>query len=372
MYDYYLDECGNTGDLLKKRFDLNFAGQPLFALSCIGIDKIKEMDKFVKQLQDEYGINTELKSSELYKNHPEFFLKLAKYIVNNRMPLLVELVDKKYCITTSIVNHHVLPPYFMPDESDGEIQNYRNLIADYLAFNLPEENFKKFNDACLLCTEENVLDAMISLRDYFSGEDCQIEGVNKLVEESIDDYMTIKCRDGEDKAIKMFVPIPDESSKGKRKNKRKNINLLSHIHCIYNIVGRLNKYHLGDVSSVTLYHDVQDDYDDIFSNNVESLKDFKQSDNTPPVINADFDVNESIQLMFTDSEGSSGVQVADLLAGFFVRYINDYFYKGIEVDDIYHKIFFEFRKNFRFGSPLGVNFVLPISVREKIFHKFNF
>ncbi|OXX60562.1 DUF3800 domain-containing protein [Vibrio sp. V15_P4S5T153] len=372
MYNYYLDECGNTGDLLKKRFDLKFAGQPLFALSCIGIDQTEEIDKFVKQLQEEYGIDTELKSSELYKNNPEFFLKLAEYIVNNRMPLLVELVDKKYCITTSIVNHHILPPYIMPDESDGEIQHYRNVIAGYLAFNLPEENFKKFNDACLLCTEESVLDAMISLRDFFSAKKCEMEGASKLVEESVDDYMIMKGRHGEEKALKMFVPIPDESSKGKRKNKRKNIKLLPHIHCIYNIVGRLNKYHLGDIGSVTLYHDVQDDYDDIFSNNVESLKDFKKSDNEPPIINADFDINESMPLIFTDSEGSTGVQVADLLAGFFVRYINDYFYKGIEVDDIYHKIFYEFRKSFHFNSPLGVNFVLPLSIREQIFHKFNF
>ncbi|HFK3782957.1 TPA: hypothetical protein ACG1RN_001944 [Klebsiella oxytoca] len=37
--DYYLDECGHTGDLISEKYDFNYSDQRLFALTAIGLTK---------------------------------------------------------------------------------------------------------------------------------------------------------------------------------------------------------------------------------------------------------------------------------------------------------------------------------------------
>ena len=48
---YYLDESGNTGDLISKRFDLNFANQPIFTLTCVKVNNIDKIKSLVNELK---------------------------------------------------------------------------------------------------------------------------------------------------------------------------------------------------------------------------------------------------------------------------------------------------------------------------------
>ncbi|MFA0678046.1 hypothetical protein AB4567_27355, partial [Vibrio sp. 10N.222.51.A6] len=84
-----MDESGNTGDLIKPEFSLQFGGQPLFALSCVGVDDEKAVADKLSDLKLKYGVENELKSTEIYAYKPEFFLELAKYLVGNRVPIFV-------------------------------------------------------------------------------------------------------------------------------------------------------------------------------------------------------------------------------------------------------------------------------------------
>lgn len=368
VYKYYLDESGNTGDLIGNKFDLSFGNQPIFTLACIGISNEQHFSEKIDRLKIKHNIKSEeLKSSNLYFSNPSFLLDVAKLISNERHPILVELVDKKYCIATAIVNHHIWPPYFSGDESTGKIQLIRNGLADYITHNLPENCYKAFFEVCQNPSETSLLSSMENLKAFFSSKYHEI-GFAELtvmsIDETIDDYNVIKSQEGINEAVKKFIPIPDKMKNGS------NVNLLPHVHSIFNLIARLNKHHLKEIGKLTLYHDNQRDFDDILIYSKELLENRNQEYSGPPVANSDFNLKNKLNLEFIDSKNSIGVQLADLLAGYFNRYINGLIYKKVSIDKIYDDIFWEFRKNFRPASPLGVNFVIPESNQQLVFRKF--
>lgn len=371
-YNYYLDESGNSGDLIGKSESLSFGNQPIFSLACLGVEDESSLNDFFQTLTNKYELEEdELKSTDLYFKKPEVFLDLATFISQNSIPVLVEVVDKKYCIATQIVNHNIMPPYFMPDESDGRAQIIRNGLADFIATSLPDDLFKKYYSVCKERTESSLISFMTELKNFFEinsnpNKINDFHGLTvKMIEESIDDYKVMKKKLNESKAIEKFIPIPEYTEKGLR------INLLPHVHSIFNLMARLNKFHSKNINNVNLYHDKQAEFKHILTQSKECIE-TANIDNIPPINNCDFDFVEKLNLKFLDSEESGGVQAADLVAGFFNRYINGLLYKKLEIDDIYHSIFYEFRKNFRPSSPLGVNFVLPESKQNIIFRMFNF
>lgn len=368
-HKYYLDESGNTGDLITSKVDLNFGNQPIFTLACIGISNEKHISEKINNLKLKHEIECEeLKSSDLYFSKPLFLLDIAKLITVERCPILVELVDKKYCVATAIVNHHIWPPYFSGDESTGQIQFIRNGLADYITNNLPNDCYEAFFRACLNPSEENLLSSMETLKSFFFSKIDEIDFAEltvKAIEETIDDYRVIKSQGDTEEAIKKFIPIPDQMKNGK------SINLLPHVHSIFNLIARLNKYHLKEIKGLILHHDIQNEFDDILIYSKEILESKDQDYDGPPVTNSDFNLLEQFELKFVDSKNSIGIQIADLLAGYFNRYINGAFYKKVNLDEVYDNIFWELRKNFRPMSPLGVNFVVPQSNQQIIFRKFN-
>lgn len=104
---------------------------------------------------------------------------------------------------------------------------------------------------------------------------------------------------------------------------------------------------------------------------IENIKTIDPT-NIPPIPNADFLIRDNIRLEFTDSKNSSAIQIADIIAGFLNRYINGLMYKRLEIDTIYHDIFDMLLVCNRLPhpSPLGINFVLPESIREELFNAF--
>ncbi|MFA0674100.1 DUF3800 domain-containing protein, partial [Vibrio sp. 10N.222.51.A6] len=148
------------------------------------------------------------------------------------------------------------------------------------------------------------------------------------------------------------------------------INILPHVHSFFNIIGRLNKYHLGNVENIVLMHDEQRDFDVILEKSKEYIVQNSISKNSPPIPNSDLDVHSDFRLEFVNSNLSSGVQVADLIAGFYARFINDTFYERKRIGSVYvntFNILVEYQKPL---SPLGVNFVLPHHKQQSVFTAF--
>ncbi len=63
----------------------------------------------------------------------------------NKLPFMLRLSIKKYCIAVSIVNHQILPAIFS-QQFDSEInaQGFRNELSDCLSENLPLDCYMSF------------------------------------------------------------------------------------------------------------------------------------------------------------------------------------------------------------------------------------
>lgn len=364
---YYFDESGSTGDLINKKFDLSFFSQPIFAHVGIGIEEDINIEHVLNELKQKHGISeVELKSQDVYFKKPEIMFDLVKYIVDNRLPFLCEVVDKKYTIATSMVTHLIVPP--MPDEADGKNQYIRNILADFISLKAPEECFKLFFQTCMTPTEDNLLATMNSLKTFFSETHEELNDENLtilMIDETIDDYRLEKENMGEQQALKRFIPLPDYDSNNNT------IAILAHVHCFYNLLARLNKYHCGNWEDVILFHDTQNEFSTTLNFCIENIKTIDPT-NIPPIPNADFHIRDTIKLEFTDSKESAAIQIADIVAGFLNRYVNGLMYKRLEIDQIYHDIFnmLLICNRLPHPSPLGINFVLPESIREQLFYAF--
>ncbi|MGT2394694.1 DUF3800 domain-containing protein [Enterobacter roggenkampii] len=365
--NYFFDESGSTGDLINKKFDLNFFTQPIFTHVAVGIDEKTNIDLILKKIKEKHQVGEgELKSQDVYFKKTELMHDIIKYIVDARLPFLCEVVDKKYTVSTSMVNHLIVPP--MRDETDGKNQYIRNKLADFISLNAPDECFKLFFSACMTPTESALLATMNELKLFFNENHEKLGDENLtvvMIDETIDDYQIAKARIGEEEALKQFIPIPDKDSNNNI------IAILPHVHCFYNLLARLNKYHCRDLDDVTLYHDTQNEFSETLRFCIENIKSVNM-DNIPPIPNADFNIKDEIKLEFTDSKESAAIQIADIIAGFLNRYINGLMYKKADIESVYHKIFDRLLVCNRLPhpSPLGINFVLPESIREEIFSEF--
>lgn len=194
--NYYFDESGSTGDLINQKFDLGFFTQPIFAHVGIGVDENINIEHILDEIKQKHDIlGVELKSQDVYFKKPEVMFDIVKFIVDERLPFLCEVVDKKYTIATSMVTHLIVPP--MQDESDGQNQYIRNKLADFISLNAPEECFELFFKTCMTPTEDNLLATMNSLRVFFSEPHEELPDENLtilMIDETIDDYQLAKKR----------------------------------------------------------------------------------------------------------------------------------------------------------------------------------
>lgn len=366
-YHYYLDESGNSGDLINKKLDLSFGNQPIFTLACVGLLDAEETKRHINEIKiKHYVSDVELKSSTLYFQHPELFTDIFSFLSNKQYPILVELVDKKYCIATHIVNYYIMP--LMTNESNGMAQFIRNGIADYITHHLPDECFLAFFSACNQPSETNIIAAMETIREFFLEKSPKLdlaELTAKSITLTINEYFEAKEKHGDTFAIEKFSPIPDKIKNGKT------VNILPHTHSVFNILARLNQLHKKNMSEVSLHHDLQSEFEDIIIYSKNLIEQRTTNYNGPPVFNSDYDFIRKAHLEFLDSKSHVGIQIADLIAGFMSRYINGWLYKNTEIPAIYHKSFSKIVTNYNNIRSLGVNFVIPQSKQQIIFRKYN-
>lgn len=78
--NYYLDESGHSGDLIKSGRALDFDGQPFFSLACVGVSDEVRLESEVARLRTKHQIESaELKSSSLTKK-PSFIRDIVEFV----------------------------------------------------------------------------------------------------------------------------------------------------------------------------------------------------------------------------------------------------------------------------------------------------
>lgn len=359
----YIDESGNSGDLVQRKIDLTFSNQNIFTLSAVKIpeDVYSKLEKeFIPELKKKYKIQSgEIKSSNLFDKKPKVILEIVDFIKDNNIDYFIEITDKKYYICNSMVIHQVIPPYFISrEELNGERKVLREIYMDIFIRNIGESEYQCFFEACQNINEESLLNSFHTLKKFFSEKikeekDLYLKIIYQCIVNdigiSIEDYFDIKDKEGLDNAVRKFLPIPDENKKGQL------IYLLPQISSLTNLVARVN-YFNGNLEDINFIHDQQVHFDNILSYNVEKMLDVGETGYK--FTNSNFNIEKPVDITFdADSKDNVGIQIADILSGFTMRYMQKRF-KNEDMDSIYHEIF----ENIEYNKNLStINYMIGIS-----------
>lgn len=359
----YIDESGNSGDLVQRKIDLTFSNQNIFTLSAVKIpeDVYSKLEKeFIPELKKKYKIQSgEIKSSNLFDKKPKVILEIVDFIKDNNIDYFIEITDKKYYICNSMVIHQVIPPYFISrEELNGERKVLREIYMDIFIRNIGESEYQCFFEACQNINEESLLNSFHTLKKFFSEKikeekDLYLKIIYQCIVNdigiSIEDYFDIKDKEGLDNAVRKFLPIPDENKKGQL------IYLLPQISSLTNLVARVN-YFNGNLEDINFIYDQQVHFDNILSYNVEKMLDVGETGYK--FTNSNFNIEKPVDITFdADSKDNVGIQIADILSGFTMRYMQKRF-KNEDMDSIYHEIF----ENIEYNKNLStINYMIGIS-----------
>lgn len=364
MLTYYIDESGNSGDVLSTGTDFDFYGQPVFSLACIGIDETQELDEFLSKLTAKYRIkSSELKSTNIYRKKPKFISDLVDFLGKENIPIFIEVVDKKYFVSANLVNCHVMPAYSSPPET-AQSQMARNHCADFIYYNAPISVFNKFINACKEPSNESLMDSFQEIRN-FAKDHLPVSGLSdfilKSIDESISDYGELRSI-RENEAYMNFLPIPDSSKRAR------SIWMLPNLSSFTNVYARINLYLEGDISRARIIHDEQAQFDEIIAANKKLLEELDVR-SAIAIRTAKYSFSGNASLEFSESHQHSPIQVADILAGMTMRYMQEKIQgvkSGSEIVSAYDGIL-------RVSNPdrgVGINLVTTRKIHHDLHFKF--
>ena len=119
--------------------------------------------------------------------------------------------------------------------------------------------------------------------------------------------------------IKRFIPPPDYSKR------KKAISMLPHVSAFANLYARIN-YVINEKTDIEIIHDEQAHFDEILRLQEKVFKSNKWADmlmaNQARHPSTNYVFTERFNLQFAKSHECSGIQIADVIAGFCTRYFN--------------------------------------------------
>ncbi|MFJ5371467.1 DUF3800 domain-containing protein [Pectobacterium versatile] len=363
--EYYIDESGNTGDLIVTVGNTNFSSQEYFTLACIGLDtsKLSDFFEYIENLKKKYKIQSkELKFSKirgLFDKKIGFILELTKYIKDS--DFIIEVVDKKYIVSTNIVHCLINPPYFQPEIEPEQAKRIHLEFSQWVYEHVPEEFFIKFTNASRVASEELLIDLFENLL-YIAKiiDDPLTSAVCAGIEESLDDFHQFKKMNDLDRdAYTYFFPLPDLNKRGEV------LAILPYIGSFYNIHARLNFLYDQDLSNVVIVHDDQQHFDDILQYYHESAINNKV-DNPSSLEYTNFNFTNKSHLEFKDDRETIGLQVADVYAGFINKAVFYFMRSERCLSEKEESILLRILSIIY--SKKGINFVLPKKHNDRIFY----
>jgi hypothetical protein len=366
---YYIDESGSTGDLIITKDNLNFSSQKYFTLACIGLEdeKLIDLENFIKELKKKYKIqNKELKFGKIkhiFGKKIGFVLELLKYIEEDSR-ILIEIVDKKYIISTNIVNCLINPPYFQPNKNLEEEKQLHLFLAQWVYDYVPNTFFIDFSNIARNPSKEGLEKLFNDLKKIANESNNKMsESILGYIEESIDDYNLmqeqLKNNENTREAYTYFLPLPDNNKRGEL------IGILPNISSFTNIHARLNYLHSHDLSSITIIHDNHAHFDEIIKHYHQTAIDDKTDKNKLYEM-ADFRFSNIGDLEFQDDKNQIGLQIADIFAGLINKAIPYILNEEKKLNEKENAILLQILTSLYYQK--AINFVLPtFHNMEKIF-----
>lgn len=351
--DYFIDESGQTGDVAKLNTLSGFNDQPIFSLAAVGVANEPFLEQEINRLKKKHGIRLDELKSSARRERPEFTYGVVKLVCTEGYPFFLEVMDKKYYLSAHMTSRQLLPP--IPDlAADPRTHFFQNLVADYLFERVPEMIFAKFIEACLSPSHETLRAQLLALIEFARVDDGAGDVaaiVWDLATTALHDYETARS-EGRNDAFFDYLPIPDNNKYQKRVWILPNLSAFTHLYA------RINLYENGRLADVRLIHDEQLQFDEILETSkgtAEALRERATEVFTP---HANFNFKELASLSFASSTKSIGIQVADILAGFSMRYVRDFFADRANVSPVAHQTYDLLRRYTNETNGVGVNLVI--------------
>lgn len=320
MTTIYIDESGHSGDMINSGNGYDFKGQPYFALAGIGLEEGEDWECRIIELRNRHRIPVgELKSKSLTAK-PKFSAEVINALLDQKVPLFIELVDKRYFICTCITSFQLLAPCLGYPES-LQLNFLKNTVADFLYFHAPEQVLDTFVASCLAPQDTTLRASLASLREMatqtsYSGSAVQIaQGVSHMVEVAEAEYLEQSCI--KDKSWLRFLPPPDVSKR------EKHVWMLPNLTSFTNIYARMNLYYGRRLAGIRLVHDQQLEVEGILRQGKTALESLCSSMNIPYTPQSDYRFEEAASIDFAQSHEAIGVQLADIVAGTTMRFFRD-------------------------------------------------
>lgn len=320
MLTYYIDESGHSGDLASntgRNFD--FEGQPFFALAAVGIRALAPLEATIGQLRAKHKMPPgELKSKSL-QSKPAFVADLLNLLIQEKCPLFVEVVNKRYFICIEIVNCILLPAALDSDDVVA-MWRMRNLMVDWLYDCVSEYVLNQFVEACRTPSDHSLMSVLGSLILLATAEARKESApsfghaMREMVKNAL--LMYGKKRQENPTAFLHFLPVPDDSKSARK------IWMLPNLSSLTNLYARINLFHQRKLARITMVHDQQLQLDVILENAKRAVENFQGEAFTPY---SDYHFKEAAGLEFAASDRNLGIQCADVLAGTVMRYFRDRF-----------------------------------------------
>lgn len=358
--NFYMDESGSTGDIAATDDKLQFGGQPVFSLAAVGIPNEESLTQALNTLRRKHNVKaTELKLSKIIKRKPEFALSAIDLLINSDFPFFVEVVDKRYQLAASITNGFIWPPYFNIAESQKTVW-LKNIFADYIYYKAPDHVLYEFVQCMREPSNERTDGYFDLLRDSVNGDFHEVaQSISEQVEESKDDFRLMTEQEG-DLAYLRFLPIPDS---GKREQA---VWLLPNFSSFTNIYARMNLYLSGELGGCRIFHDEQAQFDEIIAKAKLQVEEADMGSATFKPPHSDYNFEQMTDLIFKTSPESTGIQLADIVAGMSMRWYLAHMQQDTDtevLDEAMDRLICHSNRN----RGVGINVVGPNEMAQQLF-----
>lgn len=315
---FYLDESGNSGDVIfREDNNRGISNDPFFALAGVGIPQDENIDGFLNDLKKKHKVQAkDLKVRHVF-NKPKFIQELLEKIVESKYPLFIELMDKRYFVAANIASFYFIRHLFI---QSPVFANLGRDLAALIANDLDEIVIAKYSQMCLEPSKQHFIEFARAIYQEFT------IAINKGVQlkELLSLYLTFLASDIEeiqsgelDERIieERFIPPQDKNKRGEV------IAMLPHVNAFTNLYARINNVVHKDID-LDIFHDEQLYLDEIIKHWEKILRtnEFYETLKNNWNKNLDFKFSERFKLQFVQSDVCSGIQVADVVAGFCTKY----------------------------------------------------
>lgn len=320
---FFIDESGNTGGATRIGAAFDFDNQPIFVLACLGIeDEIAFAAAFAEWKKRYRFRGAEVKSDAAWEK-PGFYMDLLVEIERLDLPLLLEVVDKRFFIAAQMVNSLILPPVGADIDHSPPLTFMRNAIAEFITEVLSPSCLAAFVQACIQAEGDAILRTYAVLLEALAGEPaggfCGF--IRMAAVDTRNDFLEQGPNDPE--VVRRHLPLPDLNPHGKP------VRMLPHLSSLTNLYARLNTYTGGKLQGVTLIHDEQLQFDKILRTNKIAAEGLAAQGLKMTYGPANYVFSEEADLVFEESGRSPGLQAADVIAGYAMRLLVNRLIPGV-------------------------------------------